>query len=293
MQKVTVVVHTFNHEQYLEQCLNSILDQSYFNHLKIMIIDDASTDSTPSIIKRYKEKYPKKMSSILLLKNQRTIGKVPGMDFYKELNSEFLSFCDGDDFWIDSFKLEKQVNILERNREVGLVHSDYKLLIKKDDIWAIFERTTSERSKAGQTTSYADFYFGNNIKASTVILRSDAVDWVFIEKSQHIVAIDWLMYLNVSVNYRIQYLEDSTAVHRVTENGLWNGQDTRTKELMKSEIRWHCASNFPDGPTRDFFRHSILKDYLRSRIAQSRPYKAIKPFTIFYRKAISVLRKRI
>jgi glycosyltransferase involved in cell wall biosynthesis len=258
-----------------------------------MIIDDASTDSTKMVISRYQENYPAVISSILLSRNQRSIGRVPGMEFYRECDSEFLSFCDGDDFWIDNFKLEKQINILEINREVGLVHSDYKLLIKKDDIWASYERTTSERSKARETTSYADFYFGNNIKASTTVLRSDAVDWPFIDKSQHIVAIDWLMYLNVSVNYRIQYLEEEMVVHRVTENGLWNGQDTRTKDLMKSEIRWHCAANLPNGPTRDFFRRSILKDYLRSRITQSRPYKAIKPFMMLYRKSISILRKLI
>lgn len=115
---VSVCVITYNHEKYIKQSLDSILNQETKFNFEIIIGEDCSTDSTREIVLSYKEKFPEK---IKLLLNPNNIGMIP--NFINTLNScsgKYIALCEGDDYWIDNNKLQKQVDFLEANLNYSL-----------------------------------------------------------------------------------------------------------------------------------------------------------------------------
>ncbi|MED3781064.1 glycosyltransferase [Heyndrickxia sporothermodurans] len=112
---VSVCVLTYNHEKYLRQALESILMQKTTFKYEILIHDDASTDSTQTIIREYALKYPEIIKPILQKENQysKKIG-IYHTYVYPNISGKYVAYCEGDDYWIDSEKLQKQVDFLEK-----------------------------------------------------------------------------------------------------------------------------------------------------------------------------------
>ncbi len=128
---VSVIVLTYNHEKYIQQALDSILMQKVKFDYEILIGDDASTDKTVEILKKYKKKYPK---IIKLFLNEVNMG--PTHNAYNLLTNakgKYLATCEGDDYWTDDNKLQIQVEFLEKNKElVGCTH--YFTIVNEDNI---------------------------------------------------------------------------------------------------------------------------------------------------------------
>lgn len=120
--KVSVIVITYNHEQFIQQALESILMQKVDFKYEILIGDDASTDNTPEILKEYKAKYP---DIIKLYLNPVNLGAT--CNAYNLLISAkgiYLATCEGDDYWTDKNKLQIQVDFLDLHKEyIGCCHT--------------------------------------------------------------------------------------------------------------------------------------------------------------------------
>jgi len=125
--KVSILCNTHNHEAYIAQAIEGFLMQKTDFPFEICIHDDASTDKTPQILKQYEIRYPDLIKVIYQAENQFTQGKVI-MDLNAQrAQGEYLAVCDGDDYWIDPDKLQKQAEILDNQPEVSLViHAFYQ-----------------------------------------------------------------------------------------------------------------------------------------------------------------------
>src|SRR6056297_2037532 len=111
---VSICCITYNHEKYIADALDSFLMQKTNFPFEIIIHDDASTDATPKIIDRYAKQYPKIIKPIYQSENQFSKGRKPLRDFVLPLiRGKYMATCEGDDFWIDDKKLEKQISFLE------------------------------------------------------------------------------------------------------------------------------------------------------------------------------------
>lgn len=119
--KVSVIVITYNHEQFIKQALDSILMQKVDFKYEILIGDDASTDRTPEILKEYKKLYP---DIIDLHLNSVNLGATRNAyNLLMKANGEYIAACEGDDFWVDEYKLQIQVNFLDNNKNyIGCCH---------------------------------------------------------------------------------------------------------------------------------------------------------------------------
>lgn len=120
--KVSVIVTTYNHGKYLNQCLDGILSQKTSYTYEIIVHDDASNDNTPQIISEYYHKYPGIIRAILQHENIYSQGKSVFDEYYRFVRGEYIATCEGDDFWIDDYKLEKQISFLENNLEYIAVY---------------------------------------------------------------------------------------------------------------------------------------------------------------------------
>ena len=109
---VSVLITSFNHEKYIGECLNSVLRQETDFPVEIIVVDDCSSDRTADILTAYALKYPAIFKILALKENQRSRCLPVYTLAYKAACGEFVAGCDGDDFWLDAEKLQKQVELL-------------------------------------------------------------------------------------------------------------------------------------------------------------------------------------
>ena len=120
---VSVSVITYNHEKYIRQCLDGILMQNVNFPYEVLVHDDASPDGTADIIREYEAKYPDIIKPIYQTENQYSQGKAASKFNFDRARGKYLAFCEGDDYWTDPGKLQKQVDFLEAHPEyIATVH---------------------------------------------------------------------------------------------------------------------------------------------------------------------------
>ena len=118
---VSILCNTFNHEDYIAKALDCFLMQQTTFDYEILIHDDASSDNTAKIIKQYEEKYPDKVKPIYQTENQYSKNININHTFqYPRAKGKYIAVCEGDDFWTESDKLQKQFVALEVNTDVNM-----------------------------------------------------------------------------------------------------------------------------------------------------------------------------
>ena len=119
---VSVSCITFNHEKYLRDALEGFLGQKRSFGIEILVHDDASTDGTIEILREYTEKFPDIMRPMYEEQNQYSqgISNISGVFNFPRARGKYIAMCEGDDFWSDTEKLEKQVAYMEAHPECSL-----------------------------------------------------------------------------------------------------------------------------------------------------------------------------
>lgn len=132
MPKVSVLCNTYNHEAYIAQCLDGFLAQETTFEVEYLIHDDASTDNTPAILKDYASRYPGKFNLWLETENQFSKG-VGIIDLnMSRATGEYIAVCDGDDYWCDPHKLQRQVDYLDTHPECSLTVHAHRVILASD-----------------------------------------------------------------------------------------------------------------------------------------------------------------
>lgn len=129
---VSIVVLTYNHYFYIEKALNSILSQKTSFSYEILIGDDASSDGTTEIVQEYAQKYPEIIFAAIRHKNMGATRNL--CDLFMRCRGKYIASCEGDDFWTDPNKLEKQIKFLEENTEYIACTHDIILVDQKDNM---------------------------------------------------------------------------------------------------------------------------------------------------------------
>ncbi|MDI1322296.1 MAG: glycosyltransferase family 2 protein [Algoriphagus sp.] len=126
---VSVCVQTYQHEAYIRECLDSILSQKTTFPFEIILGEDDSEDGTREICKEYADKHPDVIRLFLRDKKDKIFingtktGRFNFLENLKSCRGKYISFCDGDDYWVDSEKIQKQVEFLESNPEIFLCYT--------------------------------------------------------------------------------------------------------------------------------------------------------------------------
>lgn len=285
---ITVVINTFNQEQFIGDCLEGVISQDLINQMKILVIDDFSTDNTLKICHSFQSRFPKNIEVVALPENEFSQGLCVGIDYLKKIDTKYIAWCDGDDYWVDKTKIKKQISFLEENPSIGIVHTDYLYLRMNSKDLELNERSQSEQNRAAKVLSGKDLVNGNNVKHSTVIMLREAIDFEFVGASRGIRAADWLLAVSAARKLNIHFMLDKTTIVRVSDNGIWNGSTVADNNRQKNQVRWYCAAQLPEGELREAFRRKVVLDWIRSKIASLQVYQLLRPFVLLARKSKAI-----
>lgn len=128
---VSICCLTYNHEKYISQAIDGFVMQQTNFKFEIIIGEDCSTDSTRSIIDEYILKYPDKIKLITSICNVGAMNNA--VRVFKSARGKYIAICDGDDYWTDPLKLQKQVDFLEKNHNKYIMCGHYSKRIRENN----------------------------------------------------------------------------------------------------------------------------------------------------------------
>lgn len=236
---VAVFVLSFNHEKFIEQTLESIIEQNFSKTFHVFINDDASTDRTQTILRQYANKYPDLITLVLQSENQYRLGITIGIDLFRLSNSDFIAFCEADDFWSSSSKLEKQFEFLSCNELCSLVHSPVNILntggsrkIQRDLVRYLRNCLPTEKFVSGELLRN-----GNFIMTNSVMLRRSAVPELLISDVGPLMPLDYIIF-SLSTRFGlIGFIDEKLSTYRLHENNNWSSKNpTFTKSDHDAKI---------------------------------------------------------
>jgi len=253
---VSVSCATYNHEKYIRETLEGFLMQRTQFRFEILINDDASTDNTANIIREYEAKYPDLIFPLYQNENQYSKGIVISPTYnWPRARGKYIALCEGDDYWTDSYKLQKQVDFLEANPEYVFTFHDAVILNQK---------TGEKRLRIGDrqidnTVDLKSLIIQNNIPTASIVFRNfldytQLPDWIGkISKG------DYGLCVLLAEEGPGKYLPEAMSVYRVHEGGIWSSKgfefthdadikfykflldyftDSEIRQAIKAKMQW-------------------------------------------------------
>lgn len=245
---VTVAVITYNHEKYIQQCLDSIVKQQGNFRLRIIIGDDNSTDNTAQIIKEFIAQISQRDTlSIDILHSDDKLGMVKNL---KRLiratqgqKSDYLSIIDGDDYWTDVYRLDKHINFMKKNPECVISFNSILFYWQNEDKYETFETQQSMEKIIFGTFDLVQSNIIGNISASFLDARSlnEIPDSLF-----EIFTGDWMLHIFLSQFGDIGYIKEPMTVYRKHDGGIWTGGNLieNRKDFIKNIDEYNKYLNF-------------------------------------------------
>lgn len=274
---VSVICNTYNHGKYIRDALEGFVSQKTNFDFEVLIHDDASTDGTADIIREYEEKYPDIIKPIYQTENQYSKGvKVSRTYQVTRVTGKYVAFCEGDDYWTDPLKLQKQFNFLENHPDYSMcvcstVWLDMKTGKKENKCRTDIDKDISMEEiileKKGRVFQYATFFLKSGIYCSVP-------DWFALFKVG-----DLPLALHAANSGRIRMLADEMAVYRYNSEGSWTSRvqniESRTQAMMNVINGYIAFDKYTDYRYTDIIteRIKVIKYNLARR---RRDFKAMK-----------------
>lgn len=238
---VSVCIPTYQHVNYIKSCIEGALMQKTSFPFEIIIGDDGSNDGTADLCKKYAEENPDKIRFYNRIRELSRVFDTEGhIDrsynwwwTLEEARGKYIAICEGDDYWIDPLKLQKQVDFLEEHEDYGLICSDVHFYYQDDKT---FTYDFFSKKKYPIKYTFEDFlekawFIGTCTWLYRKTLMPDLFDYNFKVG-------DLPLLLKVSSRSKIKYLNETTAVYRVLK---------------------HSASHFPNFSKHMSYHRGILK----------------------------------
>lgn len=232
---VTVVTLAFNQEKYIRQCLEGIVSQKTTFRFELIVHDDASSDNTANIIREYQQKYPSIVKAILQEENQYSKGGKIGARFiYPIAKGKYIAECEGDDYWCDPNKLQKQVDFLEQHPEYSAcVHKCRKFNCQTNQFAESFPHINAEQDFSTEDVILGGGgFFGTN----TIVYRQEALQGAQERYWQLSPVGDFPLALSIAKRGKIHYFPEEMSVYRIFVKGSWSSRTMVGPEAYKKRI---------------------------------------------------------
>jgi glycosyltransferase involved in cell wall biosynthesis len=267
---------TYNHELYIHEAIEGILIQKTNFSIELIIGEDCSTDRTREIVFDYAKKYP---NIIRVITSEKNVGIVN--NFIRTLKAsigKYIALCEGDDYWIDEYKLKKEIDILEKESSVGLVCSECERYDQSNNTFL-----RSKKIKTINTYTVRDLMGMNPINTLTVIFRSYFLPKIFdyllsSELNPEWNIIDLALWFIIAYDSKILKIPDITGVYRILHNSA-SGRSDINKEIKFCEsvlniketfiLKYELGSNSLKEATNFYYEQLLIvaKKYNNKKLA--------------------------
>lgn len=251
---VSVVMTAYNHDKYIAQAIEGVVMQRCDFPIELLIGEDCSTDRTREICQQYQHRYPQ---NIRLITSDHNVGAAKNwLRICARAHGRYVALCDGDDYWCDERKLEKQVQMLDN-------HPGMNLCFSRVGIWREnVNKVVTEWYPKGEKPRYPlEDFIANQVVAitCTVCLKRD----VFSKLPRLIVdgaMGDWPLFVLALVGGYAGYISEPLAVYRVHPNGVWQSANAEKRyegfKAMNRLLRFHLGRKYDK-----YFDTSLAKAY--------------------------------
>ncbi len=254
---VQIGVTVYNFEPFLRQCLDGIVMQKTNFEFEAIVHDDVSTDKSMEIISEYAQKYPHIIRPIFATENRWSKHTL-----YSYLDSlltaKYLCTLDGDDFWTDPLKLQKQVDFLEANTDVALCHANSKVLV--GDVMH------EAKNKSFRQDMLEDLLLRDNIFTATVMVRTDL--WLKAEEELQSVFGNHPLPFNdhsswafLALHHKFHYMDDVVSCYRILPESACHTNDVVKNYKYSSEVAYFHQAMFDYCRKQRAFSSGFIKDF--------------------------------
>ncbi|MBB6632572.1 glycosyltransferase [Cohnella thailandensis] len=214
---VSVFMVTYNHERFIREAIESVLEQETDFNYELVICEDCSTDGTARIIQEYAEKYPHKIKANI---NKVNVGAQKNFtNITKLCSGKYVAILDGDDFWTHSLKLQRQVDFLEKNSDCTICWHP-RTVFSETGEFEPYETHSTERYRKEKLTVNS-LIFSNFIPTSSIMFRNHVV--VEIPKwFENLPMSDAPLNLLLAHHGNIGYIGYNMAAYREHSGGIWS-----------------------------------------------------------------------
>lgn len=217
---VSVRTSTYNHEKYIRQCIEGVLMQKTDFAFEYIIGEDCSTDSTREIVLEYAQKYP---DIIRVVTADRNVGmKANGLRCIERCRGSYIAVCEGDDYWSDPYKLQKQVDFLRAHPECSICATECEMYLEESgEIKPI-------RSLGKPLYTSREFLKGNQVYTLTTLIKAEYVREYQMEIAPLLPPFrmgDYSMWLYLLAKGPAAKMPDFTSVYRVLNSSSSHFED--------------------------------------------------------------------
>lgn len=257
---VSILCLVYNHRNFIRKCLDGFVMQQTNFPIEILIHDDASTDGSAEIIREYEKKYPMLFKPIYQSINQYSKGIPVSHTYqYPRCSGKYIATCEGDDYWKDPLKLQKQIAFLEEHPDYGLSHTEADMLwqeTQKTD-QAINRRAgiVNETRDSGRQLCEAILIGKYVVRTPSVVMRKglcmEALKKDPFLFSPHFLMGDTPLWLELSRMCNFHYLPESTVAYRRNFGSVSRQTDLKKQlrfRLSGAELRMYFSSKYKLSP---------------------------------------------
>lgn len=269
---VAIWMVTYNQEKFISKAVESILQQKTNFHFKLFIGEDNSKDQTRQKCINVQRNNSNKIELFL---NDVNLGpNKNAKQIYKacfESGAKYIALCEGDDYWTDPLKLQKQVDFLEANPDYAICYHKVKVLKNE----ALEEDTITQ--KVPETTTIKDLAKGNYIHTCSVVFRNNLFNKLpkYFDKSP---VGDYFLHMLNARYGKIKFIDEYMGVYRLHETSVWSSKAQAKREQIWLNFLRNIRKNF-DKEVQNILDDQIRQyQKLRDKRIKARFVKIIKSF---------------
>ena len=223
---VAVYMITYNHENYIEKAVRTVMMQNTDFSYKLYIGDDCSSDKTSEICQKLKNEFPDKIHLVI---NEKNLGATKNAGIIYNLcfnnGAKYVAMLEGDDYWTDPLKLQKQVDFLEANEDFAICFHNVEEVDLEGNV---LEKRLVQSSEVEKTFTIEDLAKNNIIHTVTVVFRNNVN--ALPEFLRYSPMGDYPLHMINATFGKIKYFPEKMAAYRVGA-GLWSSQTINNQIL--------------------------------------------------------------
>ena len=285
---VSVIMITYNHEKYIEEAMNGVLMQKTDFDYELIVANDQSSDQTDSVIKRILSKHPL-AGRIHYIEREKNMGMVANfIDTVRQSKGKYIALCEGDDYWTDPLKLQKQVDFLEQNEEYSMVCHDARIIDEVSGT-SYLDFTPAHHK---QICSTKDLFGNNFCTTASILFRKESISSVELPEFK-VLAGDLFLKLLISLSGPLFRMYEVMSVHRITATGATINYKKNLPQLIQSRIV--LFDHFNKGSGKRFNEYIRIETLLMKSYIDylSTNFFLKKAMLMVYRKVLLIKRKKV